>query len=91
MPGYLYILQSGSSGHYYVGSATDPDRRLSQHNSNASAATRGKGPWTREALVSFKSLSTAKRAEAFIKRQKSRRIIELIISEEFVWPDQQME
>ena len=88
MNGFLYILQSETSGRYYVGSAKDPDRRLSQHNSNAVVATRNKGPWARVALVHFSSSAIALEAEAFIKRQKSRRILELIISGKFVWPDQ---
>jgi len=88
MNGFLYILQSETSGRYYIGSAIDPDRRLSQHNANAVAATRGKGPWMRMALVSFVNEKSSRSAEAFVKRQKSRLVIEKIISGEFVWPDQ---
>ena len=86
MPGYFYILQSESNGHYYIGSTLDPDSRLARHNANAVRATRGKGPWRRVALVQFSSSPVAKRAESFIKRQKSRRIIELVILGDFVWP-----
>ena len=88
MNGFLYILQSEKSGRYYIGSCVDPARRLSQHNANAVAATRNRGPWARVALVEFETPERAKKAELFIKRQKSRRIIELIVSGEFVWPDQ---
>jgi len=86
MNGFLYILWSETSGQYYVGSCIDPARRLIQHNSNAVASTRGKGPWLRVALVEFETPTNAKRAESFIKRQKSRKIIELVISGEFIWP-----
>ena len=88
MPGYFYILQSETNGHYYMGSTLDPDGRLARHNANAVSATRGKGPWKRVALASFASSATAKKAEAFVKRQKSRRIIELIISGDFIWSDE---
>ncbi len=87
MPGYLYVLQSEANGHYYVGSCIDPDRRLTQHNANAVAATHGKGPWVRAVLLEFPDSGVARKAEMFIKRQKSRRIIEKIISKEFIWPE----
>jgi len=88
VPGCFYILQSETNGHYYIGSTLDPDSRLARHNANAVSATRGKGPWKRVALVSFSSSATAPKAEAFIKRQKSRRIIERIVSGDFVWSDE---
>ncbi len=87
MSGYLYILQSETNGHYYIGSAIDPDRRLSQHNANAVAATRGKGPWKRRALVEFSDVDAARKSELFVKRQKSRLVIKKIISGEFVWSE----
>jgi putative endonuclease len=86
MCGYLYILQSEKSGRYYVGSALDPDRRLNQHNANAVASTRNKGPWQRVALIEFPDEMLARKAERFVKRQKSRQVLEKIISAEFVWP-----
>ena len=85
--GYLYVLQSSKSGRYYVGSAIDPDRRLTQHNSNSVKATRNRGPWSRVALLAFADVSTARKAEAFVKRLKSRRIVELLISGAFDWPE----
>ena len=87
MPGYLYILQSETNGHYYVGSCVDPARRLSQHNANAVAATRSKGPWVRVALLEFSDSGIARKAEMFIKRQKSRQTIEKVVSGTFIWPE----
>ena len=88
MQGYLYILQSEKSGRYYIGSCIDPERRLSQHNANAVASTRSKGPWSRVALIKFPDESLAKKAELFVKRQKSRPVIERIIFGEFIWPEE---
>jgi hypothetical protein len=34
MAGYLYILRSSKSGHYYIGSTNEPERRLHQHNTD---------------------------------------------------------
>ena len=84
--GYLYVLQSSKSGRYYVGSAIDPDRRLTQHNSNSVKATRNRGPWSRVALLAFADVSAARKAEAYVKKLKSRRLVELIICGDFRWP-----
>ncbi len=85
--GYLYILQSTKNGQYYIGSSMEPDRRLEEHNSNANKATRLRGPWKRIAVLQFPSLPSAKKAEAWIKRMKSRRIIHLIATDSFEWLD----
>src|SRR5260370_16583482 len=42
---FLYILQSESSGRFYVGSTDDLDRRLSEHLRGHTPSTRGRGPW----------------------------------------------
>ncbi len=41
---FLYILQSESSGRFYVGSTDDLDRRLSEHHRGHTASTRCRGP-----------------------------------------------
>jgi putative endonuclease len=84
--GYVYILRSESSCKYYLGSTNNPDRRLSQHNGNAVKATRGKGPWIRVKLITFKTEAMARSAEQFIKKLKSKRLIQSIVDGSFVWP-----
>ncbi|MBI3669252.1 MAG: GIY-YIG nuclease family protein [Acidobacteria bacterium] len=44
----VYILQSHSSGRYYVGSTNDLSRRLSEQDRAHSQATRGRGRCPRE-------------------------------------------
>jgi predicted GIY-YIG superfamily endonuclease len=46
MAAYFYILQSQTSGKFYVGSTDDLDRRLSEHARNHTPSNRGRGPWT---------------------------------------------
>ncbi len=87
MPAYLYILRSTTSARLYVGSCLDPDRRLREHNSGYVSATRNKGPWERLILVTFADSVTARRAEYFVKKQKSKRILQLICAGAFNWPD----
>lgn len=42
---YVYILKSKTRGVYYSGITNNLERRLSQHNSDSSIGTRGKGPY----------------------------------------------
>ncbi|MCF8143879.1 MAG: GIY-YIG nuclease family protein [Deltaproteobacteria bacterium] len=49
MPSWVYILQSDSTGRYYCGQSSDPDRRLRQHNDPeyqlSKTTKRFPGPW----------------------------------------------
>ncbi|HCE43781.1 MAG TPA: hypothetical protein DET40_09555 [Lentisphaeria bacterium] len=42
---YVYIIQSQTSGRFYVGHTEDIDNRLNEHNSGKSKSTRNKGPY----------------------------------------------
>ena len=42
---YVYILQSVTSGKYYIGSTNDLEERLKRHNEGRSKYTKNKGPW----------------------------------------------
>ncbi|MFI5265376.1 MAG: GIY-YIG nuclease family protein [Candidatus Levyibacteriota bacterium] len=42
---WVYIIQSRSSSHYYIGSTSDIPRRLHEHNSGKNRSTRNKGPY----------------------------------------------
>ena len=45
MPYYVYILFSYKSNHYYIGSSSDPEKRLLRHNAGATTSTKHDGPW----------------------------------------------
>ena len=64
---FLYILQSESSGRFYVGSADDLDRRLSEHLRRHTPSTRGRGPWKLAYTERFETLIQARRRELEIK------------------------
>ena len=87
MKGYVYIIHSEKSGRYYIGSTNNLERRLKQHDAGSVVATRNKGPWKRVAWVEFATPMLAKKAECHLKRQKSRRAVEMVISGSFTWPD----
>jgi len=42
---YVYILQSETTGRYYVGQTEQLKARLAYHNANYSLALRNRGPW----------------------------------------------
>ena len=80
MAAALYILQSESTGRFYVGSTNDLARRLDEHQRGHSLATRARGPWKLVYQESFESLPEARRRELEIKRWKSAKLVASLIS-----------
>ncbi len=76
---FVYILQSETTGRYYVGSTNDLARRQEEHGRGHSLSTRGRGPWTLVYQEQFDSLLTARRRELEIKRWKSSKMILALI------------
>jgi putative endonuclease len=76
----LYILQSDSTGRFYVGSTDDLSRRLTEHGRGHSLATRGRGPWRLVYQESFCTLLEARRRELEIKRWKSAKLIRKLVA-----------
>ena len=82
---YVYIFKSVRTGHYYTGSTHDLQERLREHNNphaNPSRWTRRGAPWELVFSAHFSTVAAALQAEKFIKRQKSRRFIEQLLSGE---------
>jgi putative endonuclease len=80
MAAFLYILQSETSGKFYVGSTGDLDRRISEHERGYTPSTRGRGPWKLVYKEKFATLLEGRRRELEIKRWKSSRLIRALIS-----------
>ena len=83
---YLYILYSQSSDLFYVGYSSDIPRRLTEHNAKPfdSFIARHR-PW--ELKASFlvgNNVSKALEIERFLKKQKSRKLIERLCNPEFI-------
>jgi len=80
---YLYILQSESSGRYYIGQTDNLERRLSEHNSSSCTSTkttkRFSGPWDLIYSEEYKTRSEAMARERAIKSWKSREAIKRLI------------
>ena len=45
MPYWVYILQSETTGRFYVGQTADLAERLRRHRDGRTTATKGRGPW----------------------------------------------
>ncbi len=77
---FLYILQSQSSGRYYIGSTTDLARRISEHHRDHTPSTRNRGPWSLVYQEEFRTLPEARRRELQIKSWKSHRTISELVN-----------
>jgi putative endonuclease len=76
---WLYILQSKSTGRFYIGSTNELRRRISEHQRGNCLATRGRGPWELVYQETYDMLLEARRRELQVKKWKSAaRIRELI-------------
>jgi predicted GIY-YIG superfamily endonuclease len=65
----VYVLRSQSCSRLYVGSTSNLERRIQQHNENLAAATKNRGPWR---LV-YQEWSNDDAGEVFQDRQRARR------------------
>jgi len=65
---YTYILKSSKSNLFYTGWTTDLQKRVKQHNSGESFASKPYRPWT---LVYYSAFETEKLAKDFERYLKS--------------------
>jgi putative endonuclease len=77
---FVYIIQSDKDGSYYIGHTSDLEERLERHNEGRSAFTRSKVPWKLIYQEFFTSKSEAMKREKEIKRRKSRKFIQQLVS-----------
>ena len=83
---FIYILYSSSADKYYIGYTTDINQRLHKHNYQDSFNTYTKKyrPWVIRALFECGDIEAeAMKLEKHIKRQKSRKLIELLCTPTF--------
>ena len=73
---YTYILQSTTTGRFYIGQTHDLKDRLLRHNSGRSKATKHGGPWEIYFQKEFETRSEAIRLELFLKGLKNHRLIQ---------------
>ncbi|MCP4715752.1 MAG: GIY-YIG nuclease family protein [Deltaproteobacteria bacterium] len=80
---YIYILQSQSTGRFYIGSTDNLQRRVAQHNDpdyrGSKTTKRFTGPWVIVHSESFATRSEAVRRERQIKSWKNKKAIAALI------------
>ena len=77
---YVYIIYSKKLDRYYVGHTEDVDWRLKRHNAGWGKYTKRGIPWTLKCTENYNGKSEAIKREKEIKRKKSRKYIENLIS-----------
>ena len=77
---YVYFLKSKKNGKYYIGVSNDVKRRLKEHNNGLSKFTAPFQPYELKRVEKFMKIEDAYKREIFIKKKRSKKIIELIIS-----------
>ena len=82
---FIYILYSESSDQYYLGYSNDPHRRLIEHNTSSNNTFTSKHrPWILKMILECSTNEhEAINMERFIKKQKSRKLIENICNPGF--------
>lgn len=78
---YVYILRSLKDHSYYVGQCNDLDWRMSKHSEGMSKYTVSKRPLRLVYFEVYLSRQESIKREKQIKRMKSRKYIEILISE----------
>ncbi|MEI8110875.1 MAG: GIY-YIG nuclease family protein [Chitinophagia bacterium] len=76
----VYVIYSATLDKYYTGSCRDFGTRLLQHNSGRNKSTKGGIPGVLKYEEKFATNQEASKREAAIKKMKSRKFIEQLIS-----------
>ncbi len=77
---FVYIIYSHSLDKFYIGYTIDVDKRLNEHNSGISTFTSHAKDWITKWVKAFDTREEAMSEERRIKKKKSRKYIEWLIS-----------
>jgi putative endonuclease len=75
----LSVLQSESSGRYYIGQTFDLASRLAYHNANYSKSLKNREPWRLVYSETYATRAEAVRRERQIKSWKDRDMIARLV------------
>ena len=88
MQSYLYIIYSRLIDRYYIGYSSNPWKRLIQHKTNTKDKYTGRSKdWELKSIFQLEDEKVAIQLERFIKKQKSRKLIERMCQPDFVATD----
>ena len=69
---YVYILESETGDHHYVGITTDLRARLLAHNAGHVSHTSKYGPWRIKTYIAFSDPNAANNFEVYLKSASGR-------------------
>ncbi|MHB9130635.1 MAG: GIY-YIG nuclease family protein [Armatimonadota bacterium] len=78
---FLYILQSQTTGKFYIGTTDDIDRRVDEHNYGQALSTRHRGPWELVYTEEYQTLGEARKREYQLKSWKSHKAITTLVGQ----------
>ena len=76
----VYIIYSANSDRFYVGYTSDLVKRIHEHNSGMNTSTANSHDWVVQFSRKFENRIQAVEFENFIKKKKSRKYIQWLIS-----------
>ena len=77
---FMYIIYSEKRDKYYIGYTANLEIRVEKHNIGATRSTRSGIPWVLVYSEEFDNKSDAIKREIAVKKKKSRKYIESLIS-----------
>ena len=77
---YVYILYSQSLDRYYVGQTENLNDRIFRHTNSGSKSTKAANDWGLKHKEEFNSRSEALKRESEIKKKKSRKYLDWLVS-----------
>jgi putative endonuclease len=80
MPYTVYIIYSQTLDQYYIGQSENLTDRLYRHSNSGSKSTKKANDWVLKYTQTFSSRYEAIKRELEIKKKKSRKYIEFLIS-----------
>jgi putative endonuclease len=75
---YFYVLQSETTGRFYIGHTENLSKRIFEHNNKRTPSTKNRGPWVLFHSEEYPTRSEAARRERHVKGMKSRGYIEAL-------------
>jgi putative endonuclease len=72
---YVYVIESESSGRYYIGQTGNLEERLERHNKGRVKSTKGRGPWKLKYYFELKTRREAVSLEQKLKNIKKRDLL----------------
>ncbi len=76
---YVYLIESETSGIWYVGLSGNPEERLIQHNQGKSKFTSGYRPWKLLYVEKADNLQEARKKEKYYKTSSGKRKLKKIL------------